>query len=125
MMKTIRFWTFVGASEILLVVILAAIAPTFFNSALPIIGFLIWVAIVTLILSSVGYLIYRWHDAYRARRLFIQAFPDYQYLGVVAFLDRSSTRVANTIELWHDIQDDPEFIHLGMSPLEFLRGVKK
>ncbi|NET10298.1 MAG: hypothetical protein F6K09_02980 [Merismopedia sp. SIO2A8] len=124
-MKTIRSWMMIGAIEVLLVLVLAAIAPAFFNSTLPLIGFLIWAVIVAIIASSLYAVIQRWQDALTARHLFITAFPNYRHLGVVAFLDRSSTRVAHTIERWQDIHNEPEFLELEMSPLEFLNGMKK
>lgn len=124
-MKTIRSWMLIGAAEVLLVLLLAAIAPAFFNSTVPILGFVIWAVIICIISGSLSIVIQRWRDAHTARRLFVTAFPDYRHLGVVAFLDRSSNRVTQTIELWQEIHDEPEFITLEMSPLEFLNGGKK
>ena len=113
-----------GIAEGVLVLVLAAIAPIFFNSAFPLIGFFIWIIIVGLIGGSTVYVLWRLRDAYKARTLFIHAFPDYDYVGVLSFLNCSSTRVRKTIELWQDIHHEPEFQVLNMSPLEFLVGHK-
>ena len=124
-MKTIRSWIAIGTVELLLILMLAAIAPAFFNSTVPLMGFLIWLVILGAIVGSLYTVIQRWCDACQARHMFITSFPDYGYLGAIAFLDYSSTRVAHTIELWQAIHDDPEFVALEMSPLEFLRGAKQ
>ena len=106
----------------MLLMVLAAIAPTFINSPFPIIGFFIWIVIVGLIGGSTVYVLWRFRDAYIARHLFVLSFPDYDYLGVFSFLDCSSTRVRKTIALWQEIHSEPEFQSLNMSPLEFLVG---
>ena len=123
-MKTIRTWVWMGIAEGVLILVLAAIAPIFINSTFPILGFFIWIIIMGLISGSVGYILWRLRDASLARTLFIRVFPDYGYLGILAFLDCSSTRVKKTIELWQDIHHEPEFQALNMSPLEFLVGHK-
>lgn len=111
-----------GLVEGLLVLGLAAIAPSFINSHFPIIGVLIWIVIIGLMGGSIGYILWRLYDAHMARGLFIQAFPSYDHLGLLSFLDCSSTRVRKTIELWQIIHHDPDFQSLNMSPLEFLVG---
>lgn len=113
-----------GMAEGLLILMLAAIAPTFINSSLPIIGFLIWGAIFCLIGGSISYVLWRVWDAYSARTLFIKAFPTYRSLGLVYFLEYSCHRVQKTIHHWHIIHAEPEFQSLKMSPLEFLSGYK-
>ena len=113
-----------GLAEGLLVLGLAAIAPSVINSPFPIIGFLIWLVIIGLVGGSIGYILWRLCDAHMARSVFIQAFPSYDHLRLLSFLDFSSTRVRKTIELWHMIHSDPEFQSLNMSPLEFLGGHK-
>ena len=123
-MKTIRTWAWIGIAEGGLLLVLAAIAPTFINSTFPIIGFFIWIVIVGLIGGSMVYVLWRLRDAYIARHLFVLNFPDYDYLGILSFLDCSSARVKKNIELWQEIYAEPEFQALNMSPLEFLVGHK-
>ncbi|MGK7888074.1 MAG: hypothetical protein AB4042_01990 [Leptolyngbyaceae cyanobacterium] len=123
-MKTLRFWLIIAGAEALLVLLLAAIAPTFINSTLPIIGLLIWLVIVGVVVGSMTHIVWRWRDATLARDLFTTAFPDYQTLTVVFFLDYSSSRVQKAIAHWQGVHTDPEFLALHMSPLEFLRGVQ-
>ncbi|NEQ96125.1 MAG: hypothetical protein F6K30_05280 [Cyanothece sp. SIO2G6] len=123
-MKTLRFWLKMAGIEALLVLALAAIAPIFINSNLPIIGLLIWLVIMGMVIGSGVYVVLRWRDAILARHLFITAFPDYETLTVVFFLDYSSNRVHKAIAHWQGVHTDPEFLALQMSPLEFLRGVQ-
>ena len=123
-MKTIRTWIWMGLAESVLILGLAAIAPAFINSSVPIIGFLIWIVIIGLSSGSIGYVLWRLRDAYRARFLFITVFPNYDYLGLISFLDYSSNRVQKMIDMWQIIHQDSEFQSLDMSPLEFLSGHK-
>lgn len=111
-----------GMAEGVLILVLAAIAPTFINSTFPLFGFFIWIAIVGLLGSSIFYILWRFRDAYYARNIFIQTFPEYKYLGLISFLDCSLVRVKKMISLWQDIHHEPEFKSLNMSPLEFLVG---
>lgn len=111
--------------ECLLIFMLAAIAPIFINSSFPIIGLLIWTLILGLISGSISYVIWRLWDAHSAQILFIKAFPTYDFLGLVYFLEYSSARVQKMVDLWHIMHTESEFQALNMSPIEFLSGHKK
>lgn len=121
-MNIIRAWIGIGIAEGVLILVLAAIAPAFINSHVPILGFLIWIVIVGLLGYSLLHVIRRLRDATHSRRLFIRQFPDYSDLSVIHFLEYSSTRVQTTLEIWQTVHQEPEFQSLEMSPLEFLKG---
>ncbi|MDY7015510.1 MAG: hypothetical protein SVX43_18325 [Cyanobacteriota bacterium] len=58
-LNTLQKWGIVGAVEIVLSLILLAVAPVFLNSNKPAIGFAIWLAVPTLLGSSGLYATHR------------------------------------------------------------------
>lgn len=120
-MKTLWTWIAIGVVEILLSLFLFAIAPIFLNSNQPTIGFLIWLAVPTLLSASGLYVGLRIAEALRARHLFITRFPQYRPLGVLPFLDLSVRQVVARLELLDSLRDDPDWQALQISPLDFLR----
>ncbi len=123
--NTLLKWGAIALVELIVALILIAIAPIFLNSSQPVIGFLIWVGVVVLLGGSGVYAIARIRDGYRARKLFITAFPAYSYLGVQDFLEISSHQVRQTIDTIQTAQADPEFSSLQISPLDVLQGARQ
>ena len=123
--NTIRTWVVVGVVEVLLSLWLIASAPRFLNSNKPILGFLIWLSVPTLLGSSGLYVVLRLVDAQRARNIFVSRFPEYSYLTMVDFLEFSAAHVAQHLEQFEAAKDDPDFQYVCHSPLDFLQGAKQ
>lgn len=123
--NTLLKWGAIALIELILAVVLIALAPMFLNSNQPLIGFLIWIGVGVMLGGSAVYAIARIRDSYRGRKLFITAFPDYGYLGIQDFLDISSTQVQQTIATLKTAQADPDFSSLQISPLDVLQGARK
>jgi threonine/homoserine/homoserine lactone efflux protein len=121
----LRRWILMGIAEVLLALVLAAIAPIFINSNNPLLGFLIWLFIMVLLLGSVCYAIVQVFAAHRARHLFVRQFPHYRYLSTIDFLGLSPHQVAQGLETLNLIQTDPDYQDLHLSPFDFLRGLPK
>lgn len=114
-----------GFVEVLLSLILIATAPRYLNSDKPQIGFLIWAFVPVLLGGSTVYVTLRLSEAKKSRRLFVSQFPEYAALTSVDFLTVSPTQVSEALEALALLQADPDFQALSISPLDFLRGVKK
>ena len=123
--NTLVKWGAIALIELILALLLIAIAPVFLNSNQPVIGLLIWLGVVVMLGGSGAYAIARMRDGYRARKLFITAFPAYSYLGVQDFLEISSHQVRQTIDTIQTAQADPDFSSLQISPLDVLQGARK
>ncbi len=123
--NTLVKWGAIALLELIVALILIAMAPIFLNSSQPLVGFLIWVGVVLMLSGSGVYAIARIRDGYHARKLFITAFPDYSYLGVQDFLEISSHQVRQTIDTIQTAQADPDFSSLQISPLDVLQGARK
>jgi hypothetical protein len=120
----LRRWIVIGVIEIVVALTLAAIAPTFINSHMPILGLLIWLMILGMVGFSGGHVIWHWHQARQARRLWVRRFPQYRYLTTVDFLTFSPHQVAQGLRQLDLMQSDPDFQSLDLSPLEFLCGIQ-
>ncbi|MGD2183397.1 hypothetical protein [Lusitaniella coriacea] len=119
-MNTIYKWVAVGVAEILLSLTLLAIAPMFLNSDKPAIGFAIWLGVPTMLGSSGLYAALRLKDAQKARQLAIAKCPEYSHLKIVDFLNYSSAQVAQSIEMYEVLQEDPDLNTLNISLLNLL-----
>lgn len=124
-MSTLRKWIGIGLAEVVLSLVLIAIAPHFLNSPNPTPGFLIWLAVPTLLGGSGLYVVYRIVDAQRARRLFISAFPEYAHLSLKSFLAISAAQVSANLEMLHAARDDADFQSLRISLFDLLRSSKR
>ncbi|MGK7873973.1 MAG: hypothetical protein AB4426_11875 [Xenococcaceae cyanobacterium] len=123
--NTIQKWVTIGVVEVLMSLILISIAPVFLNSDKPMIGFLIWFAVPTILGGSGFYVALRITDAKKARKLFISKFPEYFYLGITDFLELPYTHIATNLEMLEAAKNDPEFQTLNVSLLDLLHGAKK
>lgn len=123
--RLLRRWSLISLGELLLSLGLAAIAPTLLNSNYPILGLLLWLGILGMLGGSAAIALSRLWHASRARRIFLQRFPDYRSLGVLHFVGLSAPRVATQLHLWDQAQTDPQFHSLDISPFEFLRGARQ
>lgn len=124
-LNTIQKWLAVGVAEILLSLVLFAIAPIFLNSNKPAIGFAIWFAVPTLLGGSGLYAACRVADARKARKLFLKRFPEYAHLGLAEFLEISSKQAIENLEILEAIQNDPDCQTLNLSPFDVLKDAKK
>jgi len=120
----VQRWLILGVAELLAALVLIAVAPVFFNSNAPLIGFLIWLLVPCLLLGSVLYVIVQVIDAFKARRILVSRFPDYAYLGAIDFLELPSTVVKNHLEILEIMREDPD-LRLDSSPIDLLRRAKK
>lgn len=105
MNSKIKQWVAVAISEIIISLILIAIAPNFLNSKKPFFGFLIWFTVPTVIGSSSIYAANKLIAANKARTIFVTAFPKYSYLKTTDFIDLSPQQVASQISLLASIQE--------------------
>jgi hypothetical protein len=121
----IQKWLTVGVAEVLLSLILFAIAPIFLNSNKPAIGFAIWLAVPTMLGGSGLYVARRVAEARAARKLFLKRFPEYAHLGLAEFLEISPEQVIENLEMLEAIQNDPDCKTLNLSPFELLKGTTK
>ena len=120
----LKLWLAVGASEIILSLLLIAIAPTFLNSKRPVFGFLIWFAVPTVIASSGVYVVVKLRSAKKSRQIFITAFPEYSYLTTADFLDISPHRVASQVNLLSSIRETEAIEEFDISLFEILEQTK-
>jgi hypothetical protein len=111
-------------SEVILSLILIAIAPNFLNSDKPIVGFLIWLSVPVVLGSSGTYVAWRIIDAQKARQVFIRHFPEYNHLQTTDFLEISSQRVVNALPLLQATKSDQDFPELNINLFELLRQIK-
>jgi hypothetical protein len=122
--RTLQTWILIGLIEIVIGLILMTIAPIFLNSDRPLIGFLIWLFVLILLVSSLIWVVWRVRDAYQSRKLFIRHFPQYRQLGVIDFLDIPFHRVKQNLLMLEAVYNDPDWENLGMSLLDLLKGDK-
>ena len=124
-MPILRKWILVGLLEIVVGLILIAIAPIFLNSTLPWIGFLIWFGVLSVWCVSSVHVFWCWSQARQARQLFLRRFPDHLDLTVIDFLGVSRAKVWQHIELLDEAAQDPELQLLNLSPLDLFRQYRK
>jgi hypothetical protein len=123
--RTIQKWFLIGIGEVILCLILLAIAPIFLNSNLPIVGFLIWLTIPLILGGSITYVLLRIVDALKATNMFVARFPEYSYLKTVDFIGISSEEMRQRLEAFAAIQDDPDCDILNIAPLDLLHKTKR
>ena len=89
MNSKVKRWLAIAISEIVISLIVMAIAPNFLNSKKPFFGFLIWFTVPTVVGSSSIYAANKLIAANKARTIFVTAFPQYSYLKTTDFIDLS------------------------------------
>ncbi|GAB4541215.1 MAG: hypothetical protein Tsb0014_32960 [Pleurocapsa sp.] len=124
MNRTLKRWLIVGVSEIILSLVLIAIAPTFLNSKKPIFGFLIWFAVPTILVGSSVYAGEKLTAAKQARKIFITVFPEYSHLKTSDFLGLSPADVTSQIDILLAAKETPEIQELNISLFEILEQTK-
>ena len=122
--NTLQKWLTIGVSEIVLSLILIAIAPNFLNSDKPVVGLIIWLSVPTILGGSGTYVVWRIADAQKARKIFLTQFPEYNYLETSDFLEISSRDVVRTLPLLAATQSDPDFPILNINLFELLQREK-
>ena len=120
MNSKLRRWLLIGVSEVVLSLILIAIAPVFLNSNKPVFGFLIWFSVPTTLVGSSIYAAEKLTAANKARKIFITAFPEYSYLGVDKFIDLSPAYVATQLDLLMSAKESCEVREFNISLFEIL-----
>ena len=120
MNSKLKRWLVIAVSEIVISLVLIAIAPTFLNSKKPFLGFLIWFAVPTVIGSSSIYAANKIVAANRARTTFITAFPEYSYLKTADFIELSPKHVASQISLLTSIKKTSAIEEFHISLFEIL-----
>ncbi|NJL42509.1 MAG: hypothetical protein HC935_02140 [Pseudanabaena sp. SU_2_4] len=118
--RTARKWLLIGMGEVILCLILLAIAPIFLNSNLPIIGFLIWLSIPLMLGGSLLYALRKVMDAQKSRNIFVREFPEYACLKFTDFLEIPSREMKRRLEIFAAIQDESDRDILNISPLDLL-----
>ncbi|MEY2975992.1 MAG: hypothetical protein RLZZ435_129 [Cyanobacteriota bacterium] len=113
-------WIVWGMVELILTLSLAAIAPTFINSAYPWIGFLLWLIILVLWFSSVLHVVTILHTAHRVQRFFLRHFPEESDRSLFDFTGLSVAQVRQRVADWQFLQADEDFRAIELSPLEFI-----
>lgn len=114
-------WIAIAIGELILCLILLAIAPIFLNSNLPIIGFLIWLSIPLMLGGSLVYASRKAIAAQKARNIFVREFPEYTHLNFTDFWGISPREMKRRLEIYAAIQDDRDRDILNISPLDLLR----
>ncbi len=120
-LQTWQRWLLTALGEILLGLILFAIAPFFLNSPWPLLGFAIVLGVPIAWIGSLGYGLWRWLDARRARTLLAQYDPVYRRLRTVQLLTISSRAVEEAIETLQLLNQDETYRALNRSPLDLLQ----
>ncbi len=120
----LKQWLAIAVSEIVISLVLIAIAPTFLNSKRPLLGFLIWFAVPTVLTSSSIYAVNKFAAAKKAKNIFIAAFPEYSYLKTIEFLELSPAHVASQINLLEAIKETSAIQELNISLFEILEQTK-
>ena len=114
----------VGISEIVILLALISIAPTFLNSKKPWFGFAIWFAVPTVLAGSSIYAARKLTTANQARKIFITAFPEHAELGIDKFLELSPAHVASQIDLLIAVKESSTIQELDISLFEILEQTK-
>lgn len=122
--STIQKWVVIGVSEIILSLILIAIAPNFLNSDKPVFGFVIWLSVPTILGSSGIYVVWRIVDAQKAKSIFIDHFSDYNHLKIKDFLEIPSQQLIKNLPLLEATKNDSNFSSLELDLFELLEQVK-
>ena len=121
-MAVLRRWLAIAVGELVLSLVLLAIAPTFLNSKQPWLGFAIWITVPTLVGGSALYGVTRSLEAQRAHTLFCNTCPDWaDTVSPIDFLDILLAQVQATLpqlQAWEET-DETQLLHL--SPLDLLR----
>ncbi|MBD2160127.1 hypothetical protein H6F46_05405 [Limnothrix sp. FACHB-1083] len=120
-LQTWQRWLLTALAEILLGLLLFAIAPFFLNSHWPLLGFAIVLGVPIAWVGSLGYGLWRWLDARRARTLLAQYDPVYRRLRTVQLLAISSRSVEEAIETLQLLNQDEAYRVLNRSPLDLLQ----
>ncbi|MBD2634148.1 hypothetical protein H6G52_02130 [Limnothrix sp. FACHB-881] len=120
-LQTWQRWLLTALAEILLGLLLFAIAPFFLNSHWPLLGFAIVLGVPIAWVGSLGYGLWRWLDARRARTLLAQYDPVYRRLRTVQLLAISSRSVEEAIETLQLLNQDETYRVLNRSPLDLLQ----
>jgi Kef-type K+ transport system membrane component KefB len=123
-LKIISQWMAIAVVEIILSLVLLAIAPIFLNSNQPILGFLIWLIIPTILIGSGVYVLIRLRDAQKSRKIFVSRFPEYSHLKITDFLEFSSSYISENLEMLENAKNDPSLESLNLSLLDLLRNQK-
>lgn len=121
-MAILRQWVAIAVGELVLSMVLLAIAPTFLNSKQPWIGFAIWIAVPAMLGGSGLYGAARSLDAQRAHRLFCQTCPTWaDRVSLLDFLDIPFHTVQATLPQLQAWEETDEIQVLHLSPLDLLR----
>ena len=124
MNQKLKQWLAIACSEIVLALILISLAPRFLNSKKPEIGFAIWFIVPTVLAGSSIHAANKLVAASKARKIFVEAFPEYSYLGRDKFIELSPTQVASAIELLKAVKATSEIQELNISLFEILEQTK-
>ncbi|MEM8721355.1 MAG: hypothetical protein AAGE84_19015 [Cyanobacteria bacterium P01_G01_bin.39] len=122
--RQLKRWLLIGVSEIILSLALIAVAPTFLNSKKPMIGFVIWFTVPTVLTTSSIYAVAKLTAANQSRKIFITAFPEYSYLRAGDFLELSPAHVASQIDLLFSVKETSSIQEFNISLFEILEQTK-
>jgi hypothetical protein len=114
-------WIAIAIGEVILCLILLAIAPIFLNSNLPIIGFAIWLSIPLMLGGSLLFVSRKVLDAQKTRNIFVREFPEYAHLKFTDFLGISPREMQRRLEIFEAIQEESDRDLLNIAPLDLLR----
>lgn len=122
--RQLKRWLLVGASEIIFSLALIAIAPTFLNSKKPVVGFMIWLTVPTVLATSGIYAVVKLTTANQARKIFMATFPEYSYLGTSEFLEISPADVTSQIDLLIAVKESSTIQEFNISLFEILKQTR-
>lgn len=117
-------WGLIGIFEAIGSLVLIAIAPIFLNSNQPLIGFLIWFAVIGMLGGSCFYVSSKLRNAARSRKLFITHFPEYKHLKLQDFLEIAPAQVKENLDVLIAAKDDPDFGNFDLSLFDLLKDLK-
>ena len=120
----LKSWLAIAISEVMLALILMAIAPTWLNSKKPIFGFLIWFAVPTMLGTSSIYAVKKLTAANQAKNIFITEFPEHSALKATDFLELSPEWVSSQISLLKEIKETSAIQEFDISLFEILEQTK-
>ena len=124
MNQKLKQWLAIGVSEIILALILISLAPRFLNSKKPEIGFAIWFIVPTVLAGSSIYAASKLVAAHNARKIFVEAFPEYSFLGIDKFIELPPELVASQIPLLKTVRETSAIQEYNISLFEILEQTK-
>lgn len=114
-------WSAIALAELVLGVVLFAIAPGLLNSKNPFWGFVIILGVPIAWGGSAIYVGWRAIDAHHARSLLVAYDPTYRQLRAIDLLEIPSKQIHQAINTLHTLNQDETLKDFRLSPLDLIK----